>query len=128
MSRKPDFSAVIRDESKYAGQDGGRPFAVTLGHNDDGYIWHGNGNRHRSSDLWLLCPTVDPLAPPAAVILTLDETERSDEEWETEYQAALSSAEWFKPLSNQGERPFAFINLFGRRFTNSEAIAIQHQQ
>ncbi len=35
MSRKPDFRAIIRDESKYAGQDGGRPFAVVLAHERD---------------------------------------------------------------------------------------------
>ncbi len=110
MDRKPDFYAVIRDNSKYTDQDGGRPFAVTLAHECDGYIWHGNGNRYRSSDLWLLYPTVDPLAPPAPITLSWDEAEPSDEECEAEYQASLSSAEWFSPMADQGDLPFAFIN------------------
>lgn len=39
----------------------------------------------------------------------------------------LSSAEWFEPLADQGEIPFAFLNRFSRRFTNSEAIAVQRE-
>ena len=125
MSRIPDFRAIIRDESKYAGQDGGRPFEVMLAHERDGYIWHGNGNRYRPSDLWLLFPTVDPLAPAPSIILTSDETEPSDEEREAEYQAKLSSAEWLEPLANQGVPPFAYINRFGRRFTKSDVTEMQ---
>lgn len=125
MSRKPDFRVVIRDESKYAGEDGGRPFLVMLAHERDGYIWYGNGNRYRPSDLWFLFPTVDPLTPPAPITLTSDETELSDENWEADYQAELSAAKWFAPLAHQGEPPFAYINRFGRRFTKSDVTAMQ---
>lgn len=33
-----DFYALIRDESKYYGQDGGKPFPVSLTHSPDGEV------------------------------------------------------------------------------------------
>lgn len=39
----------------------------------------------------------------------------------------LSSAEWFEPVVDQGEIQYTFLNRFSRRFTNSEAIAVQRE-
>lgn len=59
-----DFYAVIRDDSKYRGQDDGKPFPVSLTHSPDGYIWSGNYDRYRMIDLVLLRPSLDPTVPP----------------------------------------------------------------
>ena len=127
MTRASDFLAVIRDDSRYAGQDDGRPFAVTLRHDPGGYIWEGNGNFYRPADLWLLSPSADPLAPPARIAVTDADAEHDEEAWEIAYQARLSAGEWFAPLPHQGDVPFAYIHRFGRRFTLTEAVALARQ-
>lgn len=47
--------ARIRPNSRYACQDSGTPFPVKLKHSPtDGYLWEGQNNQYRYSDLQLL--------------------------------------------------------------------------
>lgn len=124
----PDFYAVIRKESKYSGQDGGKPFPVTLVHDMSGYLWNGLGNRYRIIDLWLLRPSEDPTAKPRdeGISLVFDDTPATEEEAETGYQAGLQESQWFTPLPHQGiEGDYFYINREGRRLSEGEVVSIR---
>lgn len=128
MQGHVDFFAVIRDNSKYAGQAGGKPFPVALAHSPDGYLWEGNGNRYRPIDLWLLYPADDPTRPDDdRISVTFDLTPASDAEIESDYQRELGDTEWFRPLPHQAADvpAFEYVNRFGRRYTRNEIEAAQ---
>ena len=98
-----DFFAMIRQDSKYAGQDDGRPFAVSLAHSSDGYIWEGKPGRYRMTDLLLLVPSEPPLkeAETEMIFYEGDCVPAGSPEAERRYQKNLSESEWFRPMANQ---------------------------
>lgn len=113
----PDFYALIRPDSKYTGQDGGKPFAVSLAHSSDGYIWEGDPGRYRVADLLLLVPSEPPLkeAEPVLVFDESDSVPEDSSEEERRYQKSLAESEWFRPMSNQPAKAwFQCVNRDGK--------------
>ena len=111
-----EFYAVIREDSKYHGQDDGMPFAISLVHSSDGYIWEGNGNRYRITDLVLLVPCAGPIEAAKPIPLVLEKQELSADELEVKYQADLVHTQWFSPILNQGfDAGFKYIHRNGKQ-------------
>ncbi|PUB83986.1 MAG: hypothetical protein DBP02_10145 [gamma proteobacterium symbiont of Ctena orbiculata] len=120
MPKSPKFYALIKQASKYHGQDGGKPFPVYLDHSPDGYIWEGNDNRYRVIDLILLMPCSDPNKPveeSSVLVFDLEDKPVSEEELEREYQQRLKKTEWFRVIPHQGVDIF-FLNRFGHTVSN----------
>ncbi|MEN8131704.1 MAG: hypothetical protein ABFS45_16255 [Pseudomonadota bacterium] len=117
IQNEPDFYTVIREESKYCGQDGGKPFPVNLDHDMSGYLWKGNSNRYRPLDLWLFKPTSDPTVEQhAPVSLVFDDTPATEDEAEAGYQVSLQETQCFSPLPHQGREGETFyIHRNGKR-------------
>jgi hypothetical protein len=63
--------ARIRSESKYFNQDPGKPFKVKFVGDRTGYVWSGNDNRYRATDLILMDSAGFAFQNPARMDVTL---------------------------------------------------------
>lgn len=131
MHDTPDFYALIHKNSKYAGQDDDTPFPVSLAHDASGYIWSGNENRYRMTDLLLLRPAEDPTDATKSIPVELefDETPVTEEAAEAAWQEELRRTQWFTPLPHQcTEDGVFYIHRQGRRLSRAEAARIRERK